>query len=175
MSSRQLALHLFFPDILSLRYPDTNRIWISVRYDGWNIFPRVIRMVFMWPGKVLSCLAHLAGGHVVIDSFPTRLSILPWGNCKTYSTSYSWWILRVSKVWSSPDDHVNAISKHVYGTPIFNKTTWSPMLNVSCSITQTPLHGQCHENSLPYLKSFLHYILSWISCSVCPWEGYTPE
>ena len=108
-------------------------------------------------------------------SFSARLSIHPWGNCKTYSTSYSWWILRVSKVWSSPDDHVNAISKHVYGTPIFNRNIWSPMLNVSCSITQTPLYGQCHENSLPYLKSFLHYILSWISCSACPWEGYTLE
>ena len=26
----------------------------------------------------------------------------------------------------------------------------------------------------PYLKGFLHYLLSWISCSACPWEGYTP-
>ena len=50
-------------------------------------------------------------GPIVIDSFSARLSIRPWGNCKTYSTSYSWWILRVSKVWSSPDDHVNTISK----------------------------------------------------------------
>ena len=25
----------------------------------------------------------------------------------------------------------------------------------------------------PYLKGFLHYILSWTSCSACPWEGYT--
>ena len=112
----------FFSGILSLSYPDTNQIWISVRYDGWNIFPRVIRMVFMWPGKVLSCLAHLAGGHVVIDSFPTRLSIHPWGNCKTYSTSCSWWILPASKVWPLLEDHVNAISKHVCGTPISTRT-----------------------------------------------------
>ena len=27
----------------------------------------------------------------------------------------------------------------------------------------------------PYLKGFLHYILSQISGSACPWEGYTPE
>ena len=46
----------------------------------------------------ISCLAHPAGGPMVIDSFSARLSILPWGNCKTYSTSYSWWILCVSKV-----------------------------------------------------------------------------
>ena len=137
----KLCRTFFFSGILSLRYPDTNQIWISVRYDGWNIFPRVITLVFIWRGKVMSCLAHLAGGPIVIDSFSTRLSFLPWGNCKTYSTSRSWWILCVSKVWSPPDDHVNAISMHVYGTPIFNKNIWSPMLNVSCSIIQTPLYG----------------------------------
>ena len=131
----------FFSGILSLSYPDTNQIWISVRYDGWNIFPRVITLVFIWPGKMMSCLAHLAGGPIVIVSFLARLTILPWGNCKTYSISCSWWILFVSKVWSSPVDHVNAISKHVYGTPIFNRNIWSPMLNVSCSIIQTPLYG----------------------------------
>ena len=75
----------------------------------------------LYIGKVGSCLSHLAGGLVVIDSFSARLSLLPWGNCKTYSSSYSWWILCVSRVWSSPIDHVNAISKHVYVTPIFNK------------------------------------------------------
>ena len=119
----------FSSGILSLSYPDTNQIWISVRYDGWNIFPRVITLVYLWPGKVMSCLTHLAGGPIVI-SFPflARLAILPWGNCKTYSTSYSWWIIRVSKVWSSPEDHVTAISKHVNGTPIFNRHVWSTML-----------------------------------------------
>ena len=170
-----ICVALFFSDILSLRYPDTNQIWISVRYDGWNIFPRVITLVFMWPGKVMSCLAHLAGGPIVIDSFSARLSILPWGNCKTYSTNYSRWILCVSKVWSSPDDHVNAISKHVYGTLIFNKNIWSPMLNISCSITKHRCMGNFIKFLSPYLKSFLHYIMSWISCSTCPWEGYTPE
>ena len=100
MSSRQFVLHLFFSGILSLRYPDTNQIWISVRYDGWNIFPRVITLVFIWPGKVMSCLAHLAGGPIVIVSFLARLTILPWGNCKTYSISCSWWILCVSIAWS---------------------------------------------------------------------------
>ena len=88
MTSRQFVLHLFFSDILSLRYPDTNQIWISVRYDGWGIFPGVIN-IFTWPCKVMSCLAHLAGGPIVIDSFSAMLSILPWGNCKTYSTSCS--------------------------------------------------------------------------------------
>ena len=66
MSFRQFVLHLFFSGILSLSYPDINQIWISVRYDGWNIFPRVITLVFIWPGKVMSCLAHLAGGPIVI-------------------------------------------------------------------------------------------------------------
>ena len=36
-SSRQFVLQTFFLDMLSLRYPITNRIWISGRYDGWNI------------------------------------------------------------------------------------------------------------------------------------------
>ena len=141
MTSCQFVLHLFFSGILSWRYSDSNQIWISVGYDGWNIFPRVISLVFIWIGTVMSCLAHLAGGPIVIVSILARLTILPWGNCKTYSISYSWWILCVSKVWSSPDDHVNAISKHVCGTPIFNKNIWSPILNVSCSSIQTPLYG----------------------------------
>ena len=89
MSSHQIVSHLFFSGILSLRFPDTNQIWISVRYDGWNIFPRVIILVFIWPGKVMSCLAHLAGGPAVIASFLASLTILPWGNCKTYSISCS--------------------------------------------------------------------------------------
>ena len=169
-------LHLFFSGILSLRYHDTNWIWISVRYDGWDNFPRVMMLILWWPGNMMSCLAPPpAGGPIIIDSFSARLSIHPWGNCKTYSTSYSRWILRDSKVWSSPEGHVNAVSKHVCDTLIFNKNIRSPMLNVSCSITQTPLYGQCHANYLPYLKSFLHYILTWISCSACPWEGYTLE
>ena len=89
----------------------------------------------MWPVKVMSCLAHLTWGPSVIDFFSARLSILQWGNCKTYSISCSWWILWVSKVWSSPDDHVNAISKHVYGTPIFNKNTYP---NANCFLLNYP-------------------------------------
>ena len=131
----------FFSGILSLSYPDTNQIWISVRYDGWNIFPRVITLAYLWPGKVM--IPSTPGGRTYCYKFSllARLAVLPWGTCKTYSISCSWWIIFVSKVWSSPDDHVNAISKHVYGTPIFNRNIWSPMLNVSCSIIQTPLYG----------------------------------
>ena len=46
MSSCQFELHLFFSGILSLRNPDTHQIWISIKYDGWNIFPRDITLVF---------------------------------------------------------------------------------------------------------------------------------
>ena len=130
-----------FSGILSLRYLATYQNWISVWYDGWNIIPRVITLVFIWPGKVMSCPAHLAGWPVVIVSLLPRLSILPWGNCKTYCTSCSWWILPVSKVRPLLEDHVNAISKHVCGTPIFNKNTCSTMLNVSWSTIQTPFYG----------------------------------
>ena len=121
LSSHQFVLHLFFSGILSQRYPDTNRIWTSVRYDGWGIFPRVITLVYVWPGKVMTCLAPPVGGPIIIVSFLARLTILPWGNCKTYSISYSWWILCVPKVWPLLEDHVDAISKHVCGTLIFNK------------------------------------------------------
>ena len=175
MSSRQIALHLFFSGILSLRYPDTNRIWISVRYDGWDIPPRVVTLISTWPGNMMSCLAPpppLGGGPIVIISF-ARTTILPGGNCKTYSTSYSWWILRVSKVGSSPEDPVNAISKHVSGTPMFQKEHLKP--NAKCFLLNYPntaVWVMSWEFS-PLPKEFLHYILSWISCSVCPWEGYT--
>ena len=30
-------LSFIFLDSMSLEYPDTNQIWISGRYDGWNI------------------------------------------------------------------------------------------------------------------------------------------
>ena len=30
-------LSFFFLDLMSLEYPDTNQIWISGRYDGWNV------------------------------------------------------------------------------------------------------------------------------------------
>ena len=35
--SRRIVLQTFSSDMLSLKYPITNRIWISGRYDGWNI------------------------------------------------------------------------------------------------------------------------------------------
>ena len=37
MPSRRIVLQTFFSDMLSLKYPITNQIWISVRYDGWHI------------------------------------------------------------------------------------------------------------------------------------------
>ena len=37
MPSHRFVLQTFFLDMLSLKYPITNRIWISGRYDGWNI------------------------------------------------------------------------------------------------------------------------------------------
>ena len=131
MSSRQFVLHLFLSGILSLRHHDTNWIWISVRYDGWDNFPRVMMLVLWWPGNMMSCLAPppLGGGPIVVVSFLASLAILPWGNCKTYSISCSWRILCVFKVRPLLEDHVNAISKYVCGTPIFNKNIWSTMLN----------------------------------------------
>ena len=168
-------LHLFFSGILSWRYPDTCRIRTSVRYDGWNIFPRVITLVFIWLGKVMSCLAHLTGGPIVIIFLLARLSILPWGNCKTYSTSCSWWILHVSDVWPLLVDHVNAISKHVCGTPNFNKSIWRTMLNFLCPLSKHRCLGYVMKFLSPYLNGYLLSILSWISCSACPWEGYIPE
>ena len=75
MSSRQLRCTFSFSGILSLSYPDTNQIWISVRYDGWNIFPRVITLVFIWPGKVISCLAHLAEGPIIIGNLLYKVSV----------------------------------------------------------------------------------------------------
>ena len=50
-SSRRFVLQTFFSDMLSLKYHITNRIWISGRYDGWNIpsihilFPACIAIV----------------------------------------------------------------------------------------------------------------------------------
>ena len=140
-SSRQFVLHLFFSGIPSLRYPNTNQIWIPVRYDGWRTFSGVITLVLLWLGKVMSCLAHLAGGPSVIVSFLTRLTILPWGNWMTCLISFSWWILCVSKVWSLLEDLVNAISKHVCDTPIFDKNICNKMLCFLHQLSKTPLYG----------------------------------
>ena len=123
----------------------------------------------------MSCLVHLTGGPTVIIFLLARLSILPWWNCKTYSISCSWWILCVSKIWHLLENHVNAISKHVCGTPIFNKNTWSSMLNVSCSIILTPLYGKYHEIYLPLPKGFstLYPVMDIMLClslgRIYPW------
>ena len=174
MSFRQFVLHLssqaswVWVILTPIRSESRSNMMVGTYFQElqhWSI---------LWPDKVMSCLTHLAGGPIVI-SFPflARLAILPWGNCKTYSISCSWWILCVSKVWSLPIDDVNAISKHVTGTPIFNKNIWSIMLNFLYQLSKHRCMGNVMKFLSPYLKSFLHYILSWISCSACPWEGYT--
>ena len=167
--------HLFL-----LRHPESEVSWhqssLNLGQIWWlEHFARVITLVFLWPSKEMSCLAHMSGGPVVIVFFLARLAILRRGNCNTYSISCSWWILFVSKFWSSPVDHVNAISKHVCGTPNFNKNNWSIMLNFLYQLSKHRCMGNIMRFLPPYLKGFLHYILSWISCSSCPWEGYTPE
>ena len=135
MSFHRFVLHLFFPDT-SLRYHDTNRIWISARYDGWDNFPGVMMLVLWWPGNMMSCLAPLAGGPIIIISF-ARITILPGGNCKTYFISCSWWIFCVSKVRPLLEDPANAISKHVCGTLIVDKNIWSTMLNFLINYSNT--------------------------------------
>ena len=132
-----LHFTFFFSGILSLRYPDTNQIWIAVRYGGWNIFPRVITLVFIWLGKVMSCLAHLAEGPIVIVSFFNKVNQFSMRNLNALFNKLSWWILCVSKVRPLLEDHVNAISKHVCGTPIFNKNIWSTMLNLLINYPNT--------------------------------------
>ena len=122
MSSRQYVSHLFL-----LKHPESEVSWhqsdLNLGHVWWlEHFPRVITLVFISPGKVMSCLAHLTGGPIVIVSSLAMLPILSWGNCKTYSTSCSWWILCVSKVRPLLEDHV-------YATPIINKSIWSTMLN----------------------------------------------
>ena len=136
MSFRLFVLHLLFSDILSLRYHYTNRIWISVRYDGWDNFPRVMLLALWWPDKVMSCLAHLTGGPIVIIFLLAMLSILPWGNCKTYSTSCSWWILWVSKVWSLPSDHVKCYLEACLWYSDFQQEHLKP--NAKCFLLNYP-------------------------------------
>ena len=150
MSSRQFVLHLFFLGIL----PPTRTKSRSGTMVG-TYFPRDITLVFMWPGKVMSCLAHLAGGPIVIVSFLASLAILPWGNSKTYLISCSWWILCVCKVWPLLEDHANVISKHVCGTPIFNKSIWRTMQNFLCPLSKHRCMGDVKKFLSPYLKGFL--------------------
>ena len=118
---------------ISWHQPDLN-----LRQIWWlEHFSKSYNTGLLWPGKVMACPAHLAGWPAVIVSLLARLSILPWGNCKIYSTSCSWWILRVSRVWPLLEDLVNAISKHVCGTPNFNKNIWSIMLNFLYRLSNT--------------------------------------
>ena len=91
-------------------------------------------------------------------SFLARLTILPRGNCKTYSISYSWWILWVSKVRPLLEDLVNAISKHVTGTLILNKNIWSTMLNFLYQLSKHRCMGNIMK-SLP-LTLMVFYFLS---------------
>lgn len=122
----------------------------------------------------MSCLAHLAVGPIVIASFSARLSILPWENRKTYFISCSWWILCVCKVRPLLEYHVNAILKHVCGTTIINKNIWSTMLNFPYQLSKHRCMGNIMRFLPTYLNGFLLSILSSISCSAYPWEGYTP-
>ena len=84
-------------------------------------------------------------------------------------------ILCASKFLPLPDGHVNAISKHVCGTLIFSKNIGSTMLNFPYQLSKHHCMGNVMKFLSPYLKGFILYILSWISCSACPWEGYTLE
>ena len=56
-----LCCTFFLSDPLSLRFHGTNWIWISVRYDGWDNFPRVMMLILWWPGNMMSCLAPPPG------------------------------------------------------------------------------------------------------------------
>ena len=61
--SHRIVLQTFFSDMLSLKYPITNRIWISGRYDGWNIpnscilFPACTAIVPISHGLTLLAVA----------------------------------------------------------------------------------------------------------------------
>ena len=176
MSSRQFVSHLLFSGILSLRYPNTDQVRFSVRYDGWDNFPRVMMLILWWPGNMMSCLAHLTGGPIAIIFLLAMLSILPWGNCKTYSISCSWWILCVSKVWPFLEDPVSAISKHVYGTPIFNRNIWSTMLDLFIIYPNTVVWVISWDSSPPLTKWFstLYPVMDIMLClsfgRIYPWN-----
>ena len=69
MSYRQFVSHLFL-----LRHPKSEVSWhqsdLNLGQIWWlEHFSRVTTLVFIWPGRVMTCLAHLAGGPIVI-SFP---------------------------------------------------------------------------------------------------------
>ena len=175
MSFRRFVLHLFFSDILSLRYHDTNRIWISVRYDGWDNFPGVMMLVLWWPGNMMSCLAPLAGGPIIIISF-ARITILPGGNCKTYFISCSWWIICVSKVWPLIETPYHCYLEAWLWYPAHQQEHWRR--DAKCFLVSYP-------NTVVWVTSWLilaSYLNGWVlallpcmPCSACTWEGYTPN
>ena len=175
MPFQRFVLCLFFSDILSLRHHDTNWIGISVRYDGWDNFPRVMLLALWWPGNRMSCLAPppLAGGPIIMISF-ARITIPPRGSGRTYFISYSWWVIGVSEVGPLIETPYHCYLKHVCGTPFITKNIWSTMLNSLYQLSKHRCMGNVMKFFFPYLNGFLLYILSWISCPACPWEGYTP-
>jgi len=69
-----------------LRHPESevskHRSYLNLGHIWWlEHFSKSYNTGLLWPGKVMSCPAHLAGGPTVIVSLLARLSILPWGNC----------------------------------------------------------------------------------------------
>ena len=62
MSACRFVLQTFFSDMLSLKYLITNQIWISGRYDGWNIpnicilFPACTAIVSSYYGLPFSAV-----------------------------------------------------------------------------------------------------------------------
>ena len=97
MSSRQFVWHLFL-----LRHPESEVSWhqsvLTLRLIWWLEHISRSYNIFRWPGKVMSCLAHLAVGPIVTTSLLARLTILPWRNCKTYSISCFRWILCIQSL-----------------------------------------------------------------------------
>ena len=77
MSSRRFVLQTFLSDMLSLKYPITNRIWISGRYDGWNIpnscilFPACTAIVLIPMGCPLSNCCLGSSSKVVLPWVPS--------------------------------------------------------------------------------------------------------
>ena len=175
MSFHRFMLHLFFSDILSLRY-HTNRIWITVRYDGCDNFPGARLLVPWWPGNMMSCLAPLAGGPSIITSF-ARITILPGGNCKTYFISCSWWIICVSKVWALIEAPYHCYLEARLWYPAHQQEHWRR--DAKCFLVSYPNTVVWVTSWLILLPLYLNgWVLALLPCmpgSACPWEGYTPN
>ena len=123
----------------------------------------------------MSCLAHLAGGPIVIACF--------WQGYPFFHEEIVRLILQVipdgSFVFPKSDLHLKTmsmLSRSMSMVLRFSTRTFEAQYQMF--LAQLSKH-RCMGNVMkflsPYLKSFLHYILSWISCSACPWEGYTLE